>query len=135
GGEAIRSRARAHAERRISRDSRAMGRWSTLLARWLRAASPHAAEPRLDLHGLGVQDAIAATERFLRDAHAAQAHEVLIVYGKGRHSPAGRGVLREVIPRWLDTEGRRWVISAAPETDAFGEDGAIRVRLRAGASA
>jgi DNA-nicking Smr family endonuclease len=111
-----------------------MGRWTALLARWLRAASPRPT-PRLDLHGLGVQDAIAATERFLREAQAAQVDEVLIVYGKGRHSPKGRGVLREVIPRWLDAEGRRWVVSASPEADAFGEDGAIRVRLRTSASA
>ena len=106
-----------------------MGRWTRALTRWLLAASPRP-EPRLDLHGLGVQDAIAATERFLSDAQAAQADEVLIVYGKGRHSPEGRGVLREVIPRWLDGEGRRWVVSAAPVPDAFGEDGAMRVRIR-----
>jgi DNA-nicking Smr family endonuclease len=108
-----------------------MGLLDRTLVRWLLAASPRpAAEPRLDLHGLGVQDAIAATERFLREAQAAEASEVLIVYGKGRHSPAGRGVLREVIPRWLDDEGRRWVVSAVPVPDAFGEDGAMRVRVR-----
>ena len=77
-----------------------------------------------------MQDAIAATERFLREAQAANAVEVRIVYGKGRHSPGSKGVLREVIPRWLDGEGRRYVISAAPAPDAFGEDGAMRVRIR-----
>lgn len=87
--------------------------------------------PRLDLHGFGVRDAIAATEAFLADSYRAGLDEVRIVYGKGRHSPGGRGVLREVIPRWLANEGRRWVASAAPEPDAHGEDAAIRVRLRA----
>jgi DNA-nicking Smr family endonuclease len=103
-----------------------------MLLRWMRAASPAtvARHPRLDLHGLGVKDAVAATARFLEEAHAAGITEVRIVYGKGRHSPGGRGVLREVIPRWLDGEGRRWVLSADPEPDARGEDAAIRVRLR-----
>jgi DNA-nicking Smr family endonuclease len=103
-----------------------------LLVRWLRAAAPASPEhrPRLDLHGLGVKDAIAATERFLAEASAAGIAEVRIVYGKGRHSPEGRGVLREVVPRWLAGEGRRWVASAEPEPDAQGEDAAIIVRLR-----
>lgn len=104
-----------------------------LLARWLGAASADVRRgiPVLDLHGFGVRDAICATEAFLRDATHAGVTEVRIVYGKGRHSPGGRGVLREVIPRWLADDGRRWVASAAPEPDAHAEDAAIRVILRA----
>jgi DNA-nicking Smr family endonuclease len=107
-----------------------------MLLRWLRAASPTAAAPAplLDLHGLGVQDALAATARFLADARRDGIVEVRIVYGKGRHSPGGRGVLREVVPRWLAAEGRAFVESAVPETDGRGEDAAIRVRLRAHAA-
>src|SRR2546425_13305243 len=87
-----------------------------LLARVLRTAAVATSErmPVLDLHGLGVQDALVATERFLRDAILAGAAEVRIVYGKGKGSPGGRGVLREGIPRWLATEGRRYVASATP---------------------
>lgn len=112
--------------------ARILDRWlATLLGRAARALPR--ATPVLDLHGLGVQDALAATERFLRDATAEGLREVRIVYGKGRHSPGGRGVLREVVPRWLATEGSAWVASATPEPDALAEDGAIRVRLhRAG---
>jgi DNA-nicking Smr family endonuclease len=104
-----------------------------LLTRGLRAASAaHATpQPRLDLHGLGVKDALAATERFLHEAQASGVTEIRIVYGKGRHSPGGRGVLREVIPRWLAGEGRRFVASADPEPDVYGEDAAIVVRVRA----
>jgi DNA-nicking Smr family endonuclease len=113
-----------------------MGRLGDLLDRalafCLRAASVAVpgTEPRLDLHGLGVRDAIAATERFLAEAQHAGTPRVRIVYGKGRHSPSGRGVLREVIPRWLAADGRRYVASATPLPDAWGEDGAIQVRLR-----
>ncbi len=101
-----------------------------LLLRLLRGATGRSpAVPVLDLHGYGVKDAIAATERFLDETSAAGIKEVRIIYGKGRGSPGGRGVLREVIPRWLATGGRRWVASATPEPDSRGEDGAIRVRL------
>lgn len=109
-------------------------RWAALFDRWLArgvaaGAVAHRGLPRLDLHGLGVRDAVAATERFLVEATAAGIREVRIVYGKGRHSPGGRGVLREVVPRWLGAEGRRWVEGAEPEPDAWGEDAAIVVRL------
>lgn len=113
----------------MSRLGALVDRW---LARWIGAAAPAVGRtvPRLDLHGFGVREAIAATEAFLHDAERAGVGEVRIVYGKGRHSPGGRGVLREVIPRWLANDGAPWVESAAPEPDAHGEDAAIRVRLR-----
>jgi DNA-nicking Smr family endonuclease len=101
-----------------------------LLARLLRAAGLSAGVPVLDLHGYGVKDAIAVTEQFVREASAAGTREVRIIYGKGRGSPEGRGVLREVIPRWLAADGARWVESATPVADVRGEDGAIRVTLR-----
>ena len=108
-----------------------------LLARVLRGAcaATGGSVPVLDLHGLGVQDAIAATERFLRDACEAGVAEVRIVYGKGRRSPGGHGVLREVIPRWLASDGRRYVTSATPEPDATGADGGMRVLLATGGTA
>src|SRR4029077_4673371 len=61
--------------------------------------------PTLDLHGYGVREAIAETERFLQHAQAQQEPVVRIVYGKGHGSPGGRGVLRDVIPHWLDRDG------------------------------
>jgi DNA-nicking Smr family endonuclease len=109
---------------------RSLGVLDRLLLRLLGGASRGGtAAPVLDLHGYGVQDALAATERFLAEAVASGVREVRIVYGKGRGSPGGRGVLREVVPRWLATGGKRWVVSATPETDSHGEDGAIRVVL------
>jgi hypothetical protein len=113
-------------------DSRRVSRLTRLVASWLRAASAagRGGEPRLDLHGLGVRDAIAVTERFLADAQGAGIRRVRIVYGKGRHSPAGRGVLREVIPRWLAADGARYVASATPVPDVVGEDAEMIVRLR-----
>ena len=126
-------RLRSVIDRLRSATDRLRSSFDRRLAAWLAAVDPTTGHglPRLDLHGFGVRDAIAATQAFLIDAHRAGATEVRIVYGKGRHSPGGRGVLREVIPRWLASDGRRWVASATPEPDAYGEDAAILVVLRA----
>ena len=103
-----------------------------MLAAFMRRASAATPGrvPELDLHGLGVQEAIRESESFLRDAQGAGVAEVRIVYGKGRGSPGGRGVLCEVIPRWLAADGQRYVAEATPEPDATGADGAIRVKVR-----
>jgi len=86
--------------------------------------------PTLDLHGLGVKEAVAETERFLRAAAAAGEPQVRIVYGKGRGTPGGIGVLRAVIPRWLEQEGAPLVERWERDLDASGNDGAVRVWLR-----
>ena len=86
--------------------------------------------PTLDLHGLGVRDALVETERFVRDARANGESVVRIVYGKGHGSPGGRGVLRDVVPRWLEREGNEWVERYQRLPDATGADGAVQVWLR-----
>lgn len=85
--------------------------------------------PTLDLHGLGVREALAATEAFLRQAQEENVNPVRIVYGKGRGSPGGRGVLREVIPRWLDEGGAGMVERYERRPDHSGADGAVVVWL------
>jgi DNA-nicking Smr family endonuclease len=89
--------------------------------------------PALDLHGLGVRDAIAATERFVREMAAAGEPEVRIVYGKGRGSKGGVGVLRQAIPAWLEQHGAPHVVRFARDLDRDGNDGAMRVWLRSAA--
>jgi DNA-nicking Smr family endonuclease len=86
--------------------------------------------PTLDLHGLGVPDALAETERFLREARASGEPVVRVVYGKGHRSPGGRGVLREVIPQWLEADGAGLVERFERLPDATGADGAVKVWLR-----
>lgn len=86
--------------------------------------------PTLDLHGLGVRDAIAETERFVAEMAADGEPEVRIVYGKGRGSPGGVGVLRQAIPAWLEQHGGPWVVRFARDVDTDGNDGAMRVWLR-----
>jgi DNA-nicking Smr family endonuclease len=87
--------------------------------------------PTLDLHGLGVKEALGETERFVREAHDAGVTRLRIIYGKGLGSPGGQGVLRDVIPRWLENEGRDWVERYERCPDASGMDGRADVWLKA----
>lgn len=90
-----------------------------------------AVTPMLDLHGYGVRDALAEVERFLLHARERGDTVVQIVYGKGRGSPGGRGVLRDVVPHWLDNEGAHLVESYRRVPDESGMDGRVEVRLTA----
>ena len=81
-------------------------------------------------HGFGVREALEETERFLRHAQAQDEPVVRIVYGKGRGSAGGRGVLREVVPRWLEGEGATLITRYQRVLDATGGDGAVKVWLR-----
>ncbi|MEO8602232.1 MAG: Smr/MutS family protein [bacterium] len=86
--------------------------------------------PTLDLHGLGVKAALLETERYLADAQAHGLGSVKIVTGKGRGSRGGRGVLREVVPNWLDSTGRAYVRRWERCPDASGVDGGVIVWVR-----
>jgi DNA-nicking Smr family endonuclease len=86
--------------------------------------------PALDLHGLGVREALHETERFLREAQEAGEPQVRIVYGKGRGTPGGVGVLRQAVPAWLEQHGGSWVERFERDVDRDGNDGAMRVWLR-----
>jgi DNA-nicking Smr family endonuclease len=86
--------------------------------------------PTLDLHGYGVKDALILTEIFLSEQRGQHQTVVRIVYGKGRGTPGGRGVLRDVVPNWLDNQGRHHVLRYERLPDASGMDGAVKVWLR-----
>ena len=96
--------------------------------RWLRWLFD--LHPVLDLHGLGVKEALQETERFLREAATAGDSQVRIVYGKGHGTPGGVGVLRAVVPKWLENECATWVERYERDLDPSGDDGAVRVWLR-----
>ncbi len=86
--------------------------------------------PTLDLHGLKVQPALQETEAFLRQAQALRTPVVRIIYGKGHGSPGGIGILRQVIPDWLDAKSPELVLRYERQLDQSGHDGGVRVWLR-----
>jgi DNA-nicking Smr family endonuclease len=83
-------------------------------AGFLKALKPQAV---LDLHGMSSVEAEEALDRFIRDSRARGLAKVLIIHGKGLHSP-GEPVLGQVVRSYLEK---------CPSTGAFGrasrEDG------------
>ena len=86
-------------------------------------------EEKVDLHGLTVEQATSELALALK-AHGRRGGQILIIVGKGHHSPDGIGILRNAIPEWLDGVGRKWVAQWqwAPRKD--GGDGAIVARIK-----
>ncbi|MEM9625113.1 MAG: Smr/MutS family protein [Pseudomonadota bacterium] len=86
-------------------------------------------ERTLDLHGLTQTEAHGELDRFLTMASVSGLRCVLVVTGKG--GADGRGVLRQMVPRWLDeADNRRIVLTFCPAQPRHGGNGALYVLLR-----
>jgi DNA-nicking Smr family endonuclease len=90
----------------------------------------YATDGKLDLHGLGADEARMAVEAFVRKRAVEGDRVVLIVHGKGSHSPRGHAVLRGEIAAWL-SQGRaaRHVAAFATAPEEQGGGGAVLVLL------
>ena len=84
----------------------------------------------VDLHGMGVDTARRAFDRFMKDSVAAGRRAVLVVHGRGRCSP-GPPVLKRNLFLWL-TRGawKRWVIAFTSARACDGGTGATYVLLK-----
>jgi DNA-nicking Smr family endonuclease len=86
---------------------------------------------RLDLHGFGAAVAHERLIEFLRTMRLQGERCVLVIHGKGEHSPGGAGVLRGEIAAWLSQgRAREHVAAFATAHDADGGEGAVYVSLR-----
>jgi DNA-nicking Smr family endonuclease len=89
-------------------------------------------DARIDLHGLRVDEARIALNRFVHARLAQGARTLLVITGKGSpDAESGRGILRTMLPIWLAEP------SLAPVVSGFGHaarehggEGAFYVRLR-----
>jgi DNA-nicking Smr family endonuclease len=87
-------------------------------------------EDWLDLHGRTQEEAHAALGRFLAAAEAAGRRCVLVITGKGARGEGG-GVLRRMVPRWLNEPANRArVVALAPARPRDGGEGALYLLLR-----
>jgi DNA-nicking Smr family endonuclease len=83
---------------------------------------------KLDLHGLTEAAAHGTLLTFLTAAHRRGDRLVLIVTGKGE---AGRGVLKQMVPRWLQEAPMQKIIADQRWAhNRHGGDGALYVYLR-----
>ncbi len=88
-------------------------------------------EARVDLHGLGRDEAMRVVGRFVKDARMKSRLTVLIIHGKGAHSEGGIGVLEEACVEALTKGGAAPYVEAfATAPTRFGGRGAIVARLR-----
>jgi DNA-nicking Smr family endonuclease len=90
----------------------------------------YAIDGTLDLHGLGSAEARQKLEGFLRRRRLSGDRAVVIVHGKGLHSPRGVAVLRGEIAAWLSQgKAQRDVAAFASVTDRLGGAGSVCVLL------
>jgi DNA-nicking Smr family endonuclease len=88
-------------------------------------------DARIDLHGMGAGEARAQLELFLRTMRARGERCVLVIHGKGEHSPGGISVLRGEISAWLSqSSASEHVAAFATASDQDGGEGAVYVLLR-----
>ncbi|MEM7136433.1 MAG: Smr/MutS family protein [Myxococcota bacterium] len=84
-----------------------------------------------DLHRMTTSEADREVARFVRECQAAGDRWVLIIVGKGLHSPGGRATLREHIPVTLaDRAPAAYVLAFRTAPRSLGGGGALTVRLR-----
>lgn len=84
---------------------------------------------QLDLHGLTREEALEALPRFLNSAQKKAQKAVLVITGKGNHSPE-EPVLHQAVASWLRDAGRGIVLEFAPAPREMGGSGAYVVFLR-----
>lgn len=87
-------------------------------------------EGRVDLHGLYRDAAYSLLLNFLQSAHHRGLRHVLVITGKGL-SLGSEGILRQVVPNWLETAPFRQIVSSFDDAPRnHGGKGALYVRLR-----
>ena len=83
----------------------------------------------LDLHGLTKDEALDALNSFIKGAYRRKQKAVLVITGRGNHSPE-EPVLKKAVDKWLREDGKEMVVEFLPAPRQMGGDGAIVVFLR-----
>ncbi len=87
-------------------------------------------DAQLDLHGQAFAEAVRHVELFLEEGSNLGHRLLLIITGRGVHSPGGVGVLKGGIVDLLHTRWSNYVIWVADAPVGFGGSGAIVIKLR-----
>ncbi len=88
-------------------------------------------DARIDLHGMTQDRAFGQLRMFLANAQLHRMRLVLVITGKGGGQGKGEGVLRRMVPLWLERpEFRTMVIGFEQAHVGHGGAGALYVRIR-----
>ena len=85
-------------------------------------------QKQLDLHGMTVKEAHKTLLDFLQQAHNNALRTVLVIHGKGYHSPSGNAILKNHVDHWLRQLPTVLAFTSAQPKD--GGYGAVYVLLR-----
>ncbi len=87
-------------------------------------------DDRLDLHRSRVEDALARLDHFVQRTQRRGNRNIIVITGKGHHSPGGIPVLRRAVEDWILGDGKRFIegFSDAPRDE--GGRGAFLLYLR-----
>jgi DNA-nicking Smr family endonuclease len=87
-------------------------------------------QARLDLHGLRLHELDDAAVPFVESGAARGLKRLLLIHGKGTHSPSGAGVLAEALVRLLsETELARCVRAFRSAPARLGGSGALALEI------
>ena len=88
-------------------------------------------EARLDLHGRTQDQAHDALQGFIQESRMARRRCVLVITGKGSVVSGKGGVLRQMVPRWLNEPAlRRHIVAITNAPQSSGGAGALYVLLK-----
>jgi len=88
-------------------------------------------EAHLDLHGMNSEQARDNLLFFTRECYLQNRRCLLVITGRGKNSPGGRGILRQELQSWLTKEPlRRIVLAFCTAQPKDGGAGAVYVLLR-----
>lgn len=85
-------------------------------------------EGRLDLHGMTQEKAYSALQDFISEASGSGKRNLLVITGKGGRGAGGPGILRQMLPLWLERNPLVLALHQAQPRD--GGAGAFYLRLR-----
>jgi DNA-nicking Smr family endonuclease len=88
-------------------------------------------EAECDLHGQSAREAEREVHRFVRESQQSGKRWVLLVVGKGLHSPGGKGTLKATVVDALSKRApARFVLAFRTAPRHLGGTGALAIRLR-----
>ncbi len=87
-------------------------------------------DDQIDLHGLKGEPAMRRLGYFVEQASSSGLRTVLVITGKGHHSPGGRGVLKRRVEEWIVRRGRPRVRAWSEAPARLGGRGAFVLYLR-----
>ena len=88
-------------------------------------------EARLDLHGRTQEQAHVVLRSFIQESRVARRRCVLVITGKGSVASGRGGVLRQMVPRWLNEPAlRRHIVAITNAPESSGGAGALYVLLK-----